>query len=79
MLAFRHRAGNRRAPAAAGVSRQGVVELTMKGLLNRGNLILAISWAMAVGVFAVRGRTDADARDASQGRHARAVQRLPIA
>jgi len=45
------------------------VELTMKGLLNRGNLILAISWAMAVGVFVVRGRTDADARDAAESRH----------
>ena len=51
----------------------------MKGLLNRGNLILAISWALAVGVFAVRGRTDADARDPSQGRHARAVQVAPDA
>ena len=51
----------------------------MKGLLNRGNLILAISWAMAVGVFAVRGRSDTDARDASQGRHARAVLVAPDA
>jgi len=51
----------------------------MKGLLNRGNLILAISWAMAVGVFVVRGRTDAGAREASEARHARAVQVAPDA
>lgn len=51
----------------------------MKGLLNRGNLILAISWAMAVGVFVVRGRSDVDARDATEARHARATQVAPDA
>jgi hypothetical protein len=35
------------------------VELTMKGLLSRGNLILAVSWAMAIGMFVVRaGKAD---------------------
>ena len=30
----------------------------MKGLLSRGNLILALSWAMALGMFIVRGEKD---------------------
>jgi hypothetical protein len=30
----------------------------MKGLLSRGNLILAVSWAMALGMFIVRGERE---------------------
>jgi hypothetical protein len=73
MQAFRHRAGDRRAPAA-GNSRQGVVELTMNGLFNRGNLILGISWAMALSVFIVHGGRDVRGVGASKAPHAPAAQ-----
>ena len=46
----------------------------MKGLLNRGNLILGVSWAMALSVFVVRGGRDIRGAGASKALHAPAAQ-----
>ena len=47
----------------------------MKGLLSRGNLILGISWAMALSVFVVRGgRPDVGGPGTVKATHAPTVQ-----
>ena len=47
----------------------------MKGLLSRGNLILGVSWAMALGMFVARGgREQATHTGAGRGHAAPAVR-----
>ena len=46
----------------------------MKGLLNRGNLILGVSWAMALSVFIVHGARDVRRAGAAKAPHAPAAQ-----
>lgn len=51
----------------------------MKGLISRGNLILTLSWAMALGMFVVRAGKD-DLRGAGGGRgHAAPAVREDLA
>ena len=47
----------------------------MKGLLSRGNLILGISWALALSVFVVHGgRPDVGGPGVAKAPHAPTVQ-----
>lgn len=51
----------------------------MKGLLSRGNLILAVSWAMALGMFIVRAERDQAAHTGAGKGHAAPAVRDELA
>jgi hypothetical protein len=47
----------------------------MKAVLNRGNLILGVSWALAIGMFLNRaGKTDAPTARGAKGPRVHAAQ-----